>query len=64
MLFMTLAVTTALCLFIPLTRMYGVIGAMITLYFYPYHTLTLLGVLIMAGITYLYFKHWRKHHAA
>ena len=63
MLFMTLAVVTAVCLFMPFTRMYGVTGAVITLYFYPYHTLTLIAVLIMAGITYLYLKHRRKRHA-
>ena len=49
--FFTLAVITALCLAIPFTRMYGVIGLMILLYFYPYHTLTLLGVLLLAGVT-------------
>ena len=37
MLFMTLAVVTAVCLFVPVTRLYGVIGSVITLYFYLNH---------------------------
>ena len=48
--FITLAVITVLCLSFPLTRMYGVIGLMITLFFFPYHTLTLFCVLQIAGI--------------
>ena len=63
MLFTTLVAVTALCLMIPFTRMYGVIGAVITLYFYPYHTLTLLGAIALAGIAYFYFKHRRNSHA-
>lgn len=63
MLFMTLAVVTVLCLFLPLTRLYGVMGAVITLYFYPYYTLTLLGLLLLCGIAYLYFIHRRKRNA-
>ena len=63
MLFTTLVAVTALCLMIPFTRMYGVIGTVITLYFYPYHTLTLLGVLIVTGIAILYLKHRSKPHA-
>ena len=42
--FFTLAVITALCLLIPFTRTYGVIGLMILLYFYTQLTLILLGV--------------------
>jgi hypothetical protein len=49
MFFMTLAVVTAACLFLPFTRLYGVIGALITLYFYPYHTLTSIGVILLGG---------------
>ena len=62
MLFTTLVVITALCLMIPFTRMYGVIGAVITLYFYPTNTLTLLGVVALGGVAFIYFK-WRKTHA-
>ena len=63
MLFATLAAMTALCLLIPFTRMYGVIGALVTAYFYPAHTLTLLGAIVLEGIAYFYFKHRRKSHA-
>jgi hypothetical protein len=62
MLFTTLVVITVLCLALPLTRMYGVIGSVITLYFYPQYTLTLLGVLIISGIAVQYFLR-RKSHA-
>jgi hypothetical protein len=50
MLFTTLVVITALCLMIPFTRMYGVIGAVITLYFYPAYTLSLLGAIALVCI--------------
>ena len=60
MLFTTLVAVTALCLMIPFTRMYGVIGAVITLYFYPTNTLTLLGVLVLGTVAYIY---WSKSHA-
>ena len=63
MLFTTFIVITALCLLIPFTRMYGVIGALVTAYFYPAHTLTLLGAIVLGGIAYFYFKHRRKSHA-
>jgi len=63
MLFTTLVVITALCLMIPFTRMYGVIGAVITLYFYPVHTLSLLGVLALGLVIFIYLKHRRKSHA-
>jgi hypothetical protein len=43
--------------------MYGVIGTVITLYFYPYHTLTLLGAIALGVVTFLYLKHRRKSHA-
>ena len=63
MLFMTLAVVTAVCLFVPVTRLYGVIGSVITLYLYPYQTLTLLGALLLAMGAYFYFNHRRKRRA-
>jgi hypothetical protein len=63
MLFMTLAVVTAVCLFVPVTRLYGVIGSMITLYFYPYQTLALLGALLLSMGAYFYFNHRRKRRA-
>jgi hypothetical protein len=63
MLFTTLVVITVLCLLIPFTRMYGVFVAVITLYFYPYHTLTLLGAIVQAGVAFIYFNHRRKSHA-
>ena len=63
MLFMTLAVTTTVCLFMPLTRLYGVIGSVITLYFYPYQTLALLVLLALLWVAYMYLKHRRKRRA-
>ena len=63
MLFTTLVAVIALCLLIPFTRMYGVIGTVITLYFYPYYTLTLLGAIALGVVTFLYLKHRRKSHA-
>jgi len=60
MLFTTFVVITALCLLIPITRMYGVIGALITAYFYPAQTLSLLGVIALGWVAYIY---WRKTHA-
>jgi LPXTG-motif cell wall-anchored protein len=62
MLFTTLVAVTALCLMIPFTRMYGVIGAVITLYFYPTNTLTVLGVLLLTGAAFYYIQR-RKSHA-
>ena len=61
MLFTTLVVITVLCLLIPFTRMYGDIGAVITLYFYPAYTLSLLGATALTGVAFIYFK-WRKSH--
>ena len=60
MLFTTFVVITALCLLIPFTRMYGIFGALITLYFYPMYTLTLLGAIALVGVAFIY---WRKSHA-
>jgi hypothetical protein len=60
MFFTTLAVITALCLLIPFTRMYGVFGALITAYFYPAQSPTLLGAIVLGGVVFIY---WRKSHA-
>jgi hypothetical protein len=60
MFFTTLVAVTALCLMIPFTRMYGIIGALITAYFYPAHTLTLLGALALGWVVFIF---WRKSHA-
>lgn len=63
MLFTTLVVITVLCLLIPFTRMYGVLGSVITAYSYPAYTMSLLGVLALAGIAFIYIKHRRNSHA-
>jgi hypothetical protein len=47
MLFTTLVVTTLLCLLIPMTRLYAVVGAGLLLYFYTALTLALLGALLL-----------------
>ena len=60
MLFTTLVVITVLCLLIPFTRMYGVTAAVVTLYFWPIQTMTLLGVVALGGVAYY---QWRKSHA-
>ena len=60
MLFTTFVVITALCLLIPFTRMYGVIGALVTAYFYPAQTLTLLGAIVLGGVVFIYYK--RRNH--
>ena len=51
--FINVAIVTALCLLLPATRIYGVIGVGILLYFRPSITL---GVLIIAGITYYFYR--------
>ena len=56
MFFTTLMLVTALCLLIPFTRLYGVVGSVVLLYFYPYHTLTLLGVLLLGGMAFIYLR--------
>jgi len=61
MLFTTLVAVVALCLLIPFTRMYGVIGAGLLLYFYTTLTLTLLGVLTISGIAVQYFLRRNSH---
>ena len=58
MFFITLVVITAVCLQLPTTRLYGVIGLMLLLYFYPFLTI---GVLLLAGIALQYYR--RKLHA-
>jgi len=62
MFFTTLVVITVLCLALPLTRMYGVVGAGLLLYFYTTLTLTLLGVLVISGLAVQYLLR-RKSHA-
>ena len=52
-----------MCLFVPVTRLYGVIGSVITLYFYPYKSMALLGALLLAMGAYFYFNHRRKRRA-
>ena len=61
MLFTTLVVTTVLCLLIPMTRIYAVIGAGLLLYFYTSLTLTLLGVLVITGIAVQYLLRSKSH---
>ena len=61
MLFTTFVVITALCLLIPFTRMYGVIGALVTAYFYPAQTLTLLGAIVLGWGRFHLLR--RKSHA-
>ena len=58
MFFITLVVITAVCLLLPTTRLYGVIGAGMLLYFYTYLTI---GVLLVAGSAFQYYR--RKSHA-
>ncbi|MGD8630347.1 MAG: hypothetical protein PVG72_06405 [Gammaproteobacteria bacterium] len=53
MAFITLAVMTALCLLLPVTRIYGVIGVGILLYFRPLLSLV---VLATAGIAYYLYR--------
>jgi len=51
--FINVAIVTALCLLLPVTRIYGVIGVGILLYFRPVLSLA---VLALAGITYFAYK--------
>ncbi|MEN8108481.1 MAG: LPXTG cell wall anchor domain-containing protein [Pseudomonadota bacterium] len=62
MTFITLALMTTLCLVLPFTRSFAVIGAVILLYFFPQQTLALLGVLLLGGVAFIYIKR-RKHRA-
>jgi len=52
MAFFTVAAISALCLLLPVTRVYGVIGAGILLYFYPIPTL---GILLSGGAAFYFF---------
>ena len=58
MLFTTLVTVIALCLFIPFTRMYGVIGAGLLFWLYPF---VALGILLVAGIAYYFFFRRNSH---
>ena len=60
MTFITLAMMTALCLFIPIAMPIAAVGIVILLYFYTQQTLALLTVLVLAGVAYLYLNHRRK----
>ena len=63
MTFITLAMMTALCLFIPVALPFAALGAVILLYFFPYQTVTLLGVLLLGWVVFQYLNHRRKHRA-
>ena len=63
MTFITLAMMTALCLFIPIALPVSAISAVILLYFFPQQTLALLVAIAMAGVAYMYLKHRRKRRA-
>jgi len=51
--FLTAAVTIALFLMLPITRLYGVLGVAILLFFRPVLSLA---VLALAGITYFTYR--------
>ena len=51
MAFFTVAVISALCLILPMTRVYGLLGTGILIYFFPFLTL---GILAVAGAAYFY----------
>ena len=51
--FINVAIVTALCLLLPVTRIYGVIGVGILLYFKPALSLA---VLALVGITYFTYR--------
>ena len=53
MAFFTVAAVSALCLLLPVTRVYGVIGAGILLYFYPFPTL---GILLLGGAAFYFLR--------
>ena len=60
MTFITLAMMTLLCLFIPVALPVSAIAAAILLYFFPHETLALLVVFALGGGLYLYLNHRRK----
>ena len=51
--YFTVAVISALCLLLPVTRVYGIIGAAILIYFNPVPSI---GILLIGGITYFTYK--------
>ena len=53
MTFLNVAIVTVLCLLLPVTRIYGVIGVGILLYFRPVLSLA---VLALVGIAYFTYK--------
>jgi LPXTG-motif cell wall-anchored protein len=53
MTFITLAVITALCFAFAATRKYGVVGTGLLLYFQP---IVAIGVLLLAGIAYYFYR--------
>ncbi|MHC4799671.1 MAG: hypothetical protein ACYTF1_23805 [Planctomycetota bacterium] len=53
MTYFTVAVISALCLLLPVTRVYGIVGAGILTYFFPVPTL---GILLLGGAAYYYFR--------
>ena len=63
MTFITLAMMTVLCLFIPIALPLSAISAVILLYFFPQQTLALLIVLALVGVAFVYLKHRRKRRA-
>mgnify|MGYP001545989482 CR=1 FL=1 len=63
MTFITLAMMTLLCLFIPVARSLAAVGVVILLYFYSYATLALLSALLMGWVVILYLNHRRKRRA-
>jgi hypothetical protein len=53
MTYFTVAVISALCILLPVTRVYGIIGAGILVYFHPFPTL---GILLIAGIAFYFYR--------
>ncbi|MEN8108276.1 MAG: hypothetical protein ABFS22_09740 [Pseudomonadota bacterium] len=53
MTFITLAMMTVLCLFIPIAMPFAAVGAVILLYFYTQQTLALLSVLVLGWVIFL-----------
>jgi hypothetical protein len=53
MTYFTVAVISALCLLLPVTRVYGIIGAGILVYFYPVPSI---GLLLLGGIAFYFYR--------
>jgi hypothetical protein len=53
MTYFTVAVISALCLLLPVTRVYGIIGAGILIYFNPVPSI---GILLIGGIIYFFYR--------